>query len=228
MIPTSDYRPPTGTIVPRGASFELERKLLEVDLVSNPQLLAPPLCPSPPRNCFRSRVALSVNGADGGGRGNWGRNLLLLRARFSLSSFVREPPPQGHGAKEEGASALSRLEWNRPRAKFLMERVCLSSPASVACDAVVGMRKRPTECELSLHHDSRHSRAHIQMHQSEWLKVEILLQKTTRITRISYIRTGVITLSSLRSWDHPSSFSSSAHLPSCHSFHTDDDRHVHR
>ena len=183
--------------------------------MSDPQLLTPPLCPSPPRNCFRSRVPLSVNGADGGGRGNWGRNLLLLRARFSLSSFVREPPPQGHGAKEEGASALSRLEWNRPPAKFLMERVCLSSPRlppSVACDAVVGMRKRPTECELSLHHDSRHSRAHIQMHHSEWLKVEILRRKTTRITRISYIRTGVITLSSLRS--RVPSFSSSAHLPS--------------
>ena len=201
--------------------------------MSDPQFL----CPSPPRNCFRSRVPLSVNGADGGhggGRGNWGRNLLLPRARFSLSSFVREPPPQGHGAKEEGASALSRLEWNRPRAKFLMERVCLSSPRlppSVACDAVVGMRKRPTECELSLHHDSRHSRAHIQMHQSEWLKVEILLRNSTRI---SYIRTGVITLSSLTHTTPilgPSkgpSCSSSAHLPSCHSFHTDDDRHVHR
>ena len=116
------------------------------------------------------------------------------------------------------ASALSRLEWNRPRAKFLMERVCLSSPRprlrpSVACDAVVGMRKRPTECELSLHHDSRHSRAHIQMHQSEWLKVEILLRKTTRITRISYIRTGVITPSSTTPILGPSC-SSSAHLPS--------------
>ena len=102
----------------------------------------PPFTP----NCFPSRVPLSVNGADdGGGRGNWGRNLLLLRARFSL--FVR-PQPAGAGNEGEGreagggfTSALSRLEWNRPRAKFLMERVCLPS-ASRRCDAIVGMRER--------------------------------------------------------------------------------------
>lgn len=96
----------------------------------------PPFTP----NCFPSRVPLSVNGADdGSGRGNWGRNLLLLRARFSL--FVR-PQPAGAGNEGEGreagggfTSALSRLEWNRPRAKFLMERVCLPSASrAMRCD----------------------------------------------------------------------------------------------
>ena len=160
-------------------------------MVSDPQLLAPPCVPpSPPRNCFRSRVPLSVNGADRGWRRPWKlgqkspptpRTLLTFLVRSGAAAARAWSEREEGGSVRRGGSALSRLEWNRPRAKFLMERVCLSSPRprpSVACDAVVGMRKRPTESKLSLLHDSRHSRAHIKMHQSEWLKLEILLRGT--------------------------------------------------